>query len=200
LDADDEIHLTGQVVDDQEARSAEICFEGTDGEECEQVPVHPGSTSVGTWAYALSAREARDYEVEPIYLYGVDGAGNRSTATVSRTYMVDTVAPVVTVTTWLRSIPSVTPAVVLSGTVSDGSGVSDVYVIASMDVTTVTYSSTLAARSGAGWQYTLHPETEGAYSLRIEARDEKGNVSAYGPYSVSVGEMKTYLPLVLRNR
>lgn len=197
LGPNDEVFLTGLVEDDQEARSAEVCFEGTDGEECEQVPANPGSTSVGSWGYALSAREARDYEDETVYLYGVDGAGNRSPDPLSRTYGVDTVAPVVTVTTWVRNIPSVTPTVVLSGTVSDGSGSSDVYVIA--EAPDETFSSTLPTHDGSNWRYTLRPEMEGVYALRIEARDAKGNVSGYGPYNVSVGVNKIYLPLVLRN-
>jgi hypothetical protein len=196
LGPDDKVFLTGLVEDDQEAHSAEVCYEGADGEECEQVLANPGSTSVGTWGYVLSAREVRDYEDETVYLYGVDGVGNRSTIPLSRTYGVDTVAPVVTVTTWMRNVPSVAATVVLSGTASDGSGSSDVYVIA--EAPDETFSSTLATRDGAGWQYALHPETEGVYRLRIEARDRKGNASGYGPYDVSVGVQEIYLPLVLR--
>ena len=62
-----------------------------------------------------------------------------------------------------------------------------------------TITSTLAARNGDIWSYTLHPASEGNYTLRIEARDTQGNVSGYGPYNVSVGVKMIYLPLVLRN-
>jgi len=61
-----------------------------------------------------------------------------------------------------------------------------------------TLTTTSVTRDGENWQYTFQPDTEGVYSLRIEARDTEGNVSGYGPYVVTVGGTKVYLPLVLR--
>ena len=117
--------------------------------------------------------------------------------TLSRTYKVDNVPPVVTVTTWIKHLSTTSPTLVLGGDVSDGSGASDVYVI--MEMPDETLTSTLAVRDGDNWSYVLDPESEGNHILRIEARDTKGNVSGYGPYNVSVGVKTIYLPLVLRN-
>jgi hypothetical protein len=188
--------LTGLVEDDQQASSAEICIEGADGHSCEQVTAQPGTAITGTWQYALKAVEELDYKDQTMVLYGVDGADNYSEP-LSRTYKVDIVPPVVTITTWVKHLPMVTSTLVLSGTVGDGSGASDVYVLTESPDETL--SSTLATRDGDNWSYTLHPASEGNYTLRIEARDAEGNVSGYGPYNVSVGVNAIYLPLVLRN-
>jgi hypothetical protein len=193
----DQILLSGLVEDDQRASSADICFAGTDEPTCSRVAVQPGTAVTGTWRYALRAAEGLDYEKQSITLYGVDGAGNRSSVPLSRTYLVDTVPPVVTVTTWVKHLPAPAPTLVLSGTVSDGSGSSDVYVL--VQTPGQPLSSTLATRDGDSWSYTLHPATEGSYTLRIEARDAKGNARGYGPYGLFVGVSKIYLPLVLKN-
>lgn len=68
-----------------------------------------------------------------------------------------------------------------------------------MEAPDETLTSTLAARVGDNWSYTLHPWTEGSYDLRIEARDGNGNVRGLGPYGVIMGSKTVYLPLVLRD-
>jgi hypothetical protein len=197
LGAGEQILLTGWVEDDQQASGAEICYVGTGEEVCDRVVAEPGTASSGTWRYALRAEFEADYEDQSLHLYGVDGAGNRSTAPLSRTVQVDTVPPVVTVETWVRQISTLTSTRVLSGTISDGSGTGDIYVL--VEAPDQTRISTLAARDGDSWSYTLHPEMEGTYTLRVEARDQKGNTSGYGPFDVVVGLKGLYLPLVLRN-
>ncbi|MDY7076379.1 MAG: LamG-like jellyroll fold domain-containing protein [Chloroflexota bacterium] len=197
LGPNEEILLTGQVEDDQKASGAEICIEQADELYCEQTSLKSGATTTGDWSYALQAVGELDYRDQTLSLYGIDGAGNRSTVGMSRTYKVDNVPPVVTVTTWIRYVATITPTLVLGGEVSDGGGSSDVYVI--IEAPDETLTSTLAARDGDNWSYSLYSETEGVYTLRIEARDTKGNISGYGPYEVSVGVQKIYLPLVLRN-
>jgi hypothetical protein len=207
LDADDrlagavlgagEILLTGQVHDDQKAGGAEICIEPAGEPYCDQISLKSGATTTGDWSYALQALGELDYYDQSLSLYGIDGAGNRSTTPLSRTYKVDNVPPVVTVTTWIRYTPTVTPTLVLDGAVYDGSGSSDVYVL--VEAPDETFTSTLATRVGDNWSYTLHPWTEGSYDLRIEARDGNGNVRGLGPYGVIVGAKTVYLPLVLRN-
>jgi hypothetical protein len=190
------ILLTGQVEDDQQAEGAEICFALAYGQSCEDINVYPGSDITGTWSYALRAVGELDNELQDFSLYGVDGAGNRS-ASLDRTYGVDTVPPVVTVTLWVDYLPTPSPTPVLGGTVSDGGGVSEMYV--SVEPPEGGTSWDPVAPVGEAWSYTLNPQTEGIYTLRIQARDSKGNTSEKGPYKVSVGVKEVYLPLVLRN-
>jgi hypothetical protein len=197
LGSNEEILLTGQVNDDQKAASAEICIEQAGEPYCEQIPLKSGATTTGDWSYALAAVGELDYGDQSLSLYGIDGASNRSTVPLSRTYKVDNVPPLVTVTTWIRHIPTVTRTLVLDGVVYDGSGSSDVYILVEGPDETLT--STLAARVGDNWSYTLHPSMEGDYSLRIEVRDGNGNVRGVGPYEVIVGSKMVYMPLVLRN-
>jgi hypothetical protein len=197
LDGNEEIMLTGQVEDDQKADSVEICIEQADEPRCEQFSVKSGATATGDWSYALRAVGELDYQTQTFSLHGIDGANNYSTVPLSRTYKVDNVPPVVTVTTWVKLLSTVSPTLVLGGGVSDGSGSSDVYVITETPSKTLT--STLAARNGDNWSYMLYPKGEGTHVLRIEARDAEGNVSGYGPYNVTVGVKVVYLPLVVRN-
>ncbi|MCP4542733.1 MAG: hypothetical protein GY832_36890 [Chloroflexi bacterium] len=197
LGGNEEILLTGQVEDDQKADSVEICIEQTDEPHCEQFSVKSGSTATGDWSYTLQAVGELDYQDQTFSLRGIDGADNYSTVPLSRTYIVDNVPPVVTVTTWIKYLSAVTPTLVLGGDVSDGSGGSDVYVITETPSKTLT--STLAIRDGDSWSYVLDPRSEGTHVLRIEARDAVGNVSGYGPYNVVAGAEMIYLPLLLRN-
>ncbi|MBN1873374.1 MAG: Ig-like domain-containing protein [Anaerolineae bacterium] len=178
--------LTGKVEDDQQASGMEICFGATSDAYCEQVAAQPGTAITGTWRYALKATADLDHEDLDFYLCGLDGAGNRSTGTLSRTYTVDTVPPVVTVETQVDSIAGLSPRLVLSGTVTDGSGISELYILLTPPGGSI--SSTLAAQYGDAWSYTLFPTTVGTYTLRLEARDAQGNASGYGPFEVVVVE------------
>jgi hypothetical protein len=196
LSANEQVVLTGTVQDDQQAAGAEICFAEAVYGTCERISVTPGDTPSGTWQYALRGVGELDYDDQVFYLYGLDGAGNRSTETLSRTYKVDNVSPAVTVTTWIKLLSTISPVLVLGGEVNDGSGSSDVLVI--MEAPDETISSTLALRDGNNWSYVLHPQDEGTYVLRIEARDAEGNASGYGPYNVTVGVKTVFLPLVVR--
>ncbi|HNT77973.1 MAG TPA: hypothetical protein PKH77_23415, partial [Anaerolineae bacterium] len=196
LGPQEQIVLSGQVADDQRASSAEICITQTGGPYCEPIALKSGATTIGDWSYALKAVGRLDYLSQTLALTGIDGAGNRSTAPLSRTYTVDNVAPAVTVTTWLAHIPAGISTQVLGGTVRDGGGDSQLYMLLTAPGGTLTTTS--VTRDGENWQYTFQPDTEGVYSLRIEARDAEGNVSGYGPYVVTVGGTKVYLPLVLR--
>ncbi len=187
---DTQVLLTGKVGDDQQAAGMEICFGAPSDAYCEQAPAQPGDAITGTWRYVLRATgalaQSLDYEALAFYLYGLDGAGNRSTETLSRTYIIDTVPPKVTVDTWIPVVFGVTSTTVLSGTVTDGSGVSELYVILASPGGGI--SSTLAVRDGDAWAYTLSPTMVGTYTLRLEARDAQGNTSGYGPFDVVVRE------------
>jgi hypothetical protein len=196
LGPEDTLVLSGEVEDDQQAHAAEICFALAFGQYCENIKVSPGDAVTGTWSYVLQALGELDNELQDFSLYGMDGAGNRS-APLTRTYGVDAVPPVITVTLWVDYLPAPSPAQVLGGTVSDGGGVSEMYV--SVETPEGDTSWDPVAPVGEAWSYTLSPQTEGIYTLWIQARDPKGNTSEEGPYRVSVGVKEVYLPLVLRN-
>ncbi len=142
--------------------------------------------------------EALDCQYQTMRIYGIDGAGNRSPEPLSRTYQVDMIPPVVNVTTWVQHIPPGVAALALSGTVSDGSGAADVYVL--VRAPDATMSSDLAVRTGGQWSYALAAPTEGVYTLWIEARDAEGNTTGLGPFDVTVGLTRIYLPLIFRKR
>jgi hypothetical protein len=192
----DTLILSGEVQDDQQAKGAEICFALAYGQSCKDIKVYPGSSITGTWSYALGAVGKLDNEFQAFSLYGVDGASNRSDP-VNRTYQVDTVPPVVTVTMWVDYLPTVAPVPVLGGFVSDGSGVGEMYLIVETPEGDTSWDPVTPV--GNTWEYILYPQETGRHTLRIEARDPKGNASVHGPFQVTVVTHYIYLPLVLRN-
>jgi hypothetical protein len=125
-----------------------------------------------------------DKQTQSFALYGVDGADNRS-APVDRAYQVDTAPPVVTITLQVNYLPAAVPTPVLGGAVSDGSGVGEMYV--SVETPGGSTSWDPVSLVGSVWIYTLYPQEAGRYTLRVKARDVKGNVSEYGPFDVIVG-------------
>ena len=197
LGPDEQLIITGQVQDDQQVSGAEICFDQTYGQYCEEITLESSSGITSTWRYALRAMRDLDNEAQTFHIYGVDRAGNRSSTPLDRACLVDTVAPVVTVTTYVDYLPHLTPTLVLQGTVGDGSGSSEIYV--SVKTPTGETSWNAADQDGNTWSYTLHPQVSGIHTLKLEARDPKGNTSEYGPFEVLVGSKKVYLPLVMRN-
>jgi len=184
LGPDDTLALQGEVQDDQQARAAKICFAQTYGQPCTDIKVYPGNAITGTWSYALRAVSSLDNQAQSFALYGVDGADNLSTP-VSRTYQVDTVPPVVTITLQVNNLPAAIPTAVLGGTVSDGSGIAEMYVSVETPGGSTTWDP--VSLVGGVWIYTLYPQETGLYTLRVKARDLKDNISEYGPFEVIVG-------------
>ena len=192
----DQIVLTGQVQDDQQAQAAEICLAQAYDQFCEDIDVHPGDAIMGTWSHKLLAEGQLDNEVRTFTLYGFDGAGRRSTVPLSHTYSVDTVPPLVTVTTRVDWVRLISGTLVLGGTFSDGGSVSEMYVSVETPGGDVSWDP--VARIGNTWSYKMNPQTDGIYILRILARDPSGNTSEYGPFEVFVVSEQVYLPLVVR--
>ena len=191
------LDLTGEVQDDLQASAAEICFEEAYGEYCEEISVYPGDDTTGTWSYQLAAVSELDNEARSFGLHAVDGAGNRSAVPVTRSYWVDTVPPQVTISLWVNTLDSPVPAVVLAGTASDGSGVSEIYVRTETPEGDISWD--VVTREGDDWTYTLAPGTRGIYTLWIQAQDPLENTGWFGPYQVLVSPEKVFLPLILRS-
>jgi hypothetical protein len=90
------------------------------------------------------------------------------------------------------------PTPVLTGTVSDGGGLDDVYVRVDPPDGASYYD--LVDRSGADWSYTPRPTEGGTYTLWLAAYDQTGNATQTGPYEVQVSAPSdVYLPLVMRD-
>ena len=85
-------------------------------------PQSAALSSAGTWAYSLRTPEGHDGVTHTLSIYGLDEVGNRTAAPISLTYRLDTVAPVLTVTTVLTRSAIAGPSPVLTGQVSDGGG------------------------------------------------------------------------------
>ncbi|MBN1875199.1 MAG: proprotein convertase P-domain-containing protein [Anaerolineae bacterium] len=150
----------------------------------------------GAWAYTLSAGDERVDAIErTVSLYGVDLAGNRAEALTAR-YILDNVAPVITVTN-IANMAVYSPSLtVLTGAVTDGGAVASMAVLVESDE--ATYRD-VAVLDGTTWHYTLRPMSPGHYTLWVGAYDTAGNMTSIGPFEVEVHIsifQLLYLPLV----
>lgn len=153
----------------------------------------------GQWSYSLSTSNQEDYVAHTISVYGIDRAGNRTTQAAPYTYIVDNVAPVMTVTQLINRTPLTYSVPVLNIAATDGGGVAQMLVFVEAPNTTYT---TLAMRDGDGWHFDLEPSLIGTYRLWISAYDNAGNVASSGAYQVNVtGPLPytTFLPIVAYN-
>ncbi len=197
--------FSGQVVDNYQASGLQACFAGTIGSPlCLTQAVVPGTAPTGTWRLDLSGVQFGDGVTQTMTLYGIDGVGNVSTP-LTRTYRVDTVPPVITVTAVLtnggqRPLAPTAGTPVISGTVSDGGGIAVVNVlIDTPDGRTVQDRATL---NGSTWSYQPRAQSAGLYTFHFEAIDLAGNVSVSGPYPLELPmavPSKLYLPLIAKN-
>lgn len=92
-------------------------------------PQSSAVSSAGRWAYALPTPEDHDSVVQTLSIYGLDSVGNRVGTPIVLTYTLDTVAPVISVTTAVRGLPllDATNSPVLMGHVSEGGELEAVY-------------------------------------------------------------------------
>ena len=173
-----EMNWQGTVQDNRVAAALDICTGPTDMTRCSTIPVVPGDTAQATWNTSLSTLLAGDGVTMTVALYGKDGAGNRGVTPLTRTFMVDTVAPTVTATLQSRT---------LSGTVGDGGGLRALRVfITAPD--SIVRSETLATTPGNDgrlrWTFTPSTTTAGTYSVYVLAEDMSGNTGGTGPFVI----------------
>jgi uncharacterized repeat protein (TIGR01451 family) len=181
-----ETQFTGGVSDNRVASGVVICDPVTDLDVpiCEERSAVPGDQPTGDWTWELVTSD-EDGVPQTLTFAGVDGAGNLS-ATLTRTFQIDVVPPVITPTQVSESDS------VLRGLVSDGSGVAAVYVrITPPSGPTVWEAATLV---GTSWAYTPTFGTVGLYNLIIEAYDVAGNASAVGTFPRTVSTAPTPTP------
>jgi hypothetical protein len=168
----------------------------------------------GQWAYTVPGIGQADYVVRQVAIYGTDLVGNRTTEPLSLTVIVDSVAPVITVTQVLTTTPlTATAMTVLAGLASDGGGLSDLFIqIQAPDGTmsierwgeTVVHTVylPLVARSfvsmGSGQLKTEAPirPKDGALSQTVEFPMAERRVWSYVLRPVQVGRYRLWVTAV----
>ena len=146
-------------------------------------PLPPqNGTQAWFWTWAVPQEDGVTHTLR---VRASDEVGNR-TVTDWQSTLVDTVAPQIFVTQEVTSVIPTTAGPVLTGTVSDGSGVGAVRVLvygplggSSTVELTVTDGRWTYAPDVTGWAV-------GTYALRVRALDVHGNVRMEGPYALEV--------------
>ncbi|MAT96582.1 MAG: hypothetical protein CL608_05510 [Anaerolineaceae bacterium] len=181
----DELLLSGTIEDDHEARSVELCLLEAAAEMCFTLAANPGNTPNGTWLLDTAPLQEGDGITQTLTLTGLDALGHRSEE-ISRTYQIDTIAPVITVTTALSEVPLAdvidgNGPIVLAGDVQDGGEVAEV-VVRLEDSSGVAVWQT-AVLTTDGWEFSPQLSAAGVYQLSVEAYDVAGNSSGLGTVS-----------------
>ncbi|NNJ12715.1 right-handed parallel beta-helix repeat-containing protein, partial [Chloroflexales bacterium ZM16-3] len=187
----DERQWAGAVQDNQAAAGLVICLNQTLDPSCLPARSFDGSSGTAAWSYDVTQLLAGDGISSTLRLYGVDAVGNYSSPPLSRSFLVDTVAPVITTTQPI--------SVNLSGQVSDGGGavtmsalVIDLNGIASSEPIT----PTSVGATSWHWEYSLAGRPQGTYTVFISAQDGAGNLSSTVAFVVTVdGSTPTSTPV-----
>jgi len=159
----------------------------------------PPADVEASWRYSPPELGDGDYVTHTFTLSATDSLGNYAATPHTLLYVVDSVAPVITVTQAITTSVEVSETVVaLSGLVSDGGPVVDVFAMI-QDPQDRVYTQTVAYADGT-WQLELQPTMSGEYALYVYAIDSAGNQASVGPYEVDVAESRVswvWLPLVV---
>lgn len=148
----------------------------------------------GTWRTTLALPHNVVAMRQQLHIYAYDAAGNRSTA-LALTPTIDTQAPTLAVTT-----VSITPSLLLAGTVSDALTSS-----VRLDIRTPgrQWKTIPLAVTNATWNFSDVSvfKHSGTYCLWIASRDRAANQVTVGPYALQVPYITpytVYLPLLAR--
>ncbi len=198
------IQITGEVVDNFEAVSLEVCVD--DIVNCTAVALLPGDTATGTWRFDLLDQPDGDGVSQTVHFFATDRVGNRTETAVSYTYDVDTVAPVVVVSDVLQTVdlsdyasPAVMAAPVLSGTISDGGGMGLINIRLESPSGDTQFQAATLDENG-GWQFVPTLTEVGRYQLFVEAQDAAGNYTILEPFVLDVtGGFSIFLPLAIND-
>ena len=168
------------------------------GSQLRLTPQDPHSKT-GRWSQLITfAVEGLDYVMKEIQVYGQDVVGNRTVEPLRFDVIIDTVAPVITVTNSVTQGVVGNTAMVLEGIVSDGGPVTDLEVHV-YPPEGEAYRGRVS-RMGDTWQFELLMDYAGLYQLWVTAKDVAGNMSSVGPFEVMVKPpAQIHLPMVLSN-
>jgi len=156
-------------------------------------------SKAGRWSQPMALAVAGlDYVPQEIRVYGQDVVGNRSLEPLTLDVIIDTVAPVITVTHAISTGLLGETVLALAGTVTDGGPVTSLWV----DVYPPEGEAyrARASRAAEEWQFDLPMRYAGIYQLWITASDTAGNSTTAGPYAVRVNApTQIYLPVIVSN-
>ncbi len=217
-----ETQWSGQIQDNRAAHAFALCDGVAFTSFCAQGDVVPSDDTTGAWNNNLANLMAGDGISKTVSIYGFDGAGNRSATPAQRTFTLDTIAPVITVTQQITAslearvlIDAPTTQAELTaqqappeaqfglrGIVSDGGGVAEMYaylVTADGASKTETVQLTLSDAHNGAWTYTPLNPPAAAFTVFIGARDIAGNVRVIGSYQAQGDNSVTlFIPLLGR--
>ncbi|RLT41667.1 MAG: hypothetical protein DWI57_06650 [Chloroflexi bacterium] len=179
-----ELFWAGQVVDDKQVARLSICQGDALGDGCAENTLF--GEAVAPWQRDF-ADEWRDTDgvAHDLALTGKDAAGNRTTIPLTRTFVVDTVSPVITVTAPISESFVVaiggadTP---IAGSVSDGSGIARMTALLSTPAGQFLVADVPVA--GNTWRYLPQLAAEGEYLLILVAWDRAGNATTTDAFRV----------------
>jgi hypothetical protein len=140
----------------------------------------PDATGDQNWRWTWNL-PSEDGVTHTLRARAADVVGNVSPAGEWQETMVDTIAPVVTVTVVTTEVRGLDSGPVLTGTVSDGGGVSEVTV--HVNTPTGDSYSDETDHGGGTWTYTPHFQAGGFHTMYVEAWDLAGNVTRRGPFT-----------------
>ena len=198
----DELLITGIIQDNNEAQSVELCLLEAAAEACFTISATPGDTPDGTWLLDTAPLQQGDGITQTMTLVGLDALGNQSEV-ISETYQIDTMAPVITMTTVLTEVTladlaSGTP-VVLGGLVQDGGEVAQVVVRLEDSLGNAIWQTGVLADDT--WEFSPELTVAGVYQLSVEAYDVAGNSRGLGTVSVLTvtGGFANFLPVAMND-
>jgi len=165
------------------------------------LPSDAAQTNQVAWTYTLAQLASGDNLAHTLYFFPTDEVGNRATQPTRLDYHIDTVAPEITVTAlFTENTDPINPLVTLTGTVSDGGGVSEIHVRVYQPDADNTLLWGVGQVNGLQWSYTFTPTLSGQYALWLEVSDQAGNLRLVGPFAVNVTRSNfIWMPLVLRD-
>lgn len=187
------MNMGGTVTDNRQAGQAEICVvaEGETDPTCASSDVTPGGQPIGNWLMQPPIPASTDGVTYTLLFYGLDAAGNRSVAPLTRTVYVDLSGPTIGVNTYVPKIGINRSVTALAGSVFDGAGIETLRLritspnpdpARSLPVLTIMPLNPLSPT----WSYSNTFRTLGIYQIGVEAVDKLGNISTVGTFDSEV--------------
>ncbi|MFH1086329.1 MAG: hypothetical protein V1772_11280, partial [Chloroflexota bacterium] len=163
------------------------------------IPMDRGART-GRWSFTPPRVPEMETGTQTFAFYGFDTVGNRSTA-LNLTYRIDRVSPVLALTGSSSPIMVGGATAVVTGTVSDWSQVTGLYVTivapdgrllsdrltwASAGIGVLSVRGPALQATGGNWGYSLIPSGAGLHQLYFEGVDAAGNTAVLGPVEIMV--------------